>query len=185
MPDNGSLEDAIINRVMSQMDEFPDAMAARMGMPPGGKNYSEADQLKMATFSPVADPHERMQVAMSMLQQGATVEDVTDHLYPDLRKLVTTGRRRIDEQIAFAKTLRGQIDTKMPTHPQEPPPVPPAPMLSQPMGMAPQMPAPAPPQMPQPAPMAPAPQLMMQSPVQPQQQMPTSLPAFDSTMIGG
>lgn len=163
MPDRKSFEDAVIDRIMSQMDDMVDGVAARLGLPPGAKRYTPDEQLKMATFSPITDPNERMMKAAEMLGQGATVEDVTDALYPDIRKLIETTRRLPEERIAFARTLRGQIDQKMSTAPQTLPESP-APAWSAPAPMTPEQPltpaapmmqAPSTPQMPQPVMAAP------------------------------
>ncbi len=178
MPDQG-LEESVLSRIAGMTDELIDGVAGKLGLPPGGKRYTMAEQIAEWTYSPYADPQSRMDKALELHLQGATPEKITDELYPNLRRLVTTGRTRPDEQIAFARQMRKQVGWPdevptvegllMNTPTAQPAPSPltePAPVE---VPTAPVMPAPPP--MTAPPPPAPA-------------GVPRTLPVFDA-MLGG
>lgn len=169
MANDPGFEESVISSVNAMMDAMIDAVSGSMGTPPGAKAYTRQEQIDEWMFTPIPDPQERMNKALEMHVQGATPETITDFLYPNLRRLVTNGRRP-DEQIAFAREMRKlagwptiapqtdeQIAATIPTVPQSPA----APVLdptAAPMQQAP-VPTPAPvsgpmanPLQPQPAP---------------------------------
>ncbi len=174
MPDVPGFEEAFQQAVSTQADAMIDGIAGVMGTPPGAKRYTRQEMLDEWNFSPIADPQERMNKALEMHVQGATGETITDFLYPNVRRLIETGRTKPDEQDAFAREMRKlagwpdvapqtdeEVAATIPPVPQ--PPVPPAMSPMDPMAaQMPMQPAPAP--MPVAPPPVPAP---MANPMQP------------------
>lgn len=109
MPDAIGFEEAVSQRINSQMSAMIDAIAGTMGTPPGSKTYTKQEEIDEWLFSPISDPQERMNKALEMHMQGATGETITDFLYPNLRRLIGTGRTRPDEQIKFAREMRKAV----------------------------------------------------------------------------
>lgn len=187
MADQPGYEESVISAITTSMDAVIDAIAGQMGTPPGAKSYTRQEQIDEWNYSPIEDAQERMNKALEMHVQGATAETITDFLYPNVRRLIGTGRTRPDEQIQFAREMRKaagwptiepqtdeQVAATIPPVPQ-----PPAPPMLPPMdpmaaaGPAPMMP-PAPVAAPVPAPMA--------NPMQP---TPAAVPWNPLTGIGG
>jgi hypothetical protein len=117
MPSDLGFEEAVLERILGQVDAMVDGMAGTMGTPPGAQKYSQREQEEMWNASPVADPEQRAQQMMQMYQQGiaagtdpkALVEQITDQVYPNRRKLIESGRPRIDDQITYAKQMERQL----------------------------------------------------------------------------
>lgn len=107
--DDQGFEAMALDRIASQANGLIDGIAARMGMPPGAKKYTREEERREWTHTPYPDPQERMSKALEMHLQGATSEEITDALYPNLRKLITTSRPNVPEQIAFAKQMRSHV----------------------------------------------------------------------------
>jgi hypothetical protein len=110
-------EQAVINGIVQDMDAMSEAMGHGMGMPPGGKHYSQREQDEMYNASPIADPTERAQTMTRLYQEGivagtdpqALVEQITDQVYPDRRRLIESGRPDPRDQIAYAKQMERQL----------------------------------------------------------------------------
>lgn len=103
MPENSGFEEAVVDRLLNMFDPFVDGMAGQMGMPSGATRYSQRDVDEMWSFSPVPDPEQRAKQMADLYHQGVPIEDITDQMYPNRRKIIETGRPRVAEQIAFAK----------------------------------------------------------------------------------
>lgn len=143
-----SYEETALQRVLGVADEVIDGVAARMGLPPGGKTWTRAEEIGEWTFTPFPDPQERMNKALELHLSGKTPEEITDALYPNIRRTVTTGRPKVDEQIAYARSMRPVIGW-----PDEPPPLDDLRLA----GLAAMPPMQAPPPEPAPAPVQPTP----------------------------
>jgi hypothetical protein len=102
-------EQNVIDGIVQGLDMFADALGQSMGMPPGAQKYSQREQDEMWNFSPIASPDERAQQMMALYQQGMSVEEITDQIYPNRRKLIESGRPKIEDRIKFAK----QMDRRM------------------------------------------------------------------------
>lgn len=183
MPEQKGYEEAVISAINSQMDAMINGVAGTMGLPPGAKRYTRQEQIDEWNYSPIADAQERMNKALELHMLGKTPEEITDELYPNVRRLIQTGRTRPDEQIAFAREMRKTAgwpdevlpldDTGLPLEMQV--------GMAQPQQQQPMMqPAPAP--MPAPAP-PPAPMPMPASPSM--QQQPPPMGANPLMGLGG
>jgi hypothetical protein len=151
MADTPGFESAVLSKVLAQIDGMVEATASAMGMPPDGKQYSQREIDDEWNFSPIADPQQRATTMIGLKQSGKTDEEITDTVYPNRRRLVTTGRPKLSDQIAFAqqqskrmaKMLAEQQQQSMPSSLDafsaplpDPGPLPPPPMGM--MGMGPQ-----------------------------------------------
>lgn len=106
MAEPQGFEETVIQSILSQLDSMEDGVAGQMGLGPETVRYSRQQQIEEWTFSPYPDPQERMNRAVLLHMQGATQEQITDDLYPKLRRLVTTGRTRSEEQEKYAREMR-------------------------------------------------------------------------------
>src|SRR5438045_3615937 len=84
------IEEAALQRIGEQFDAMADAFANEAGLPPGGKRYSTDEQLAEWNYSPIADPVTRAETMAQLLGMGVSVEKITDQIYPNRRRLVTT-----------------------------------------------------------------------------------------------
>lgn len=100
-----SFEDAFTQQVLGDLDQMADAVAQRLGVGGNIQRYSDAEQATMWNSSPIADPEQRAQTMMQMFQQGMSVEDITDQVYPQRRKLIATGRPKLADQIQYAQQM--------------------------------------------------------------------------------
>lgn len=156
MPGQG-FEDAVSQGVNDLMDVMPKAMATGLGMPPGGKQYTQAEVDAEWNYSPIADPHARVQTMLQMKLLGKTAEEITDMVYPNRRRLITTGRPRVSEQIAFAQQMDRRMAKLMGEYQQQAG-IPAQPDTAVGANMpAPMMSPPASPPLPDPGPLPPAP----------------------------
>ena len=112
MPEQPGVEKSFMDGVFRDLGPMADAVSALLGPSHDSQRYTLAQQIELATFSPVADPKERQMRAWQMLQSGMTAEQVTDKLYPQLRQLITLSGTNVKERIAYAKYLRGEIDKR-------------------------------------------------------------------------
>jgi hypothetical protein len=108
MPDQ-SFEEQALQRILGQMDPMIDAFAQRLGMPPGSKRYTTAEQVSQWTYTPYPDPQERMNKALELHLAGKTPEEIDDELYPNKRRVIEAGRTRPDERISYAREMRRQV----------------------------------------------------------------------------
>lgn len=108
------VEDAAITKILAAIDPLISATAAQQGKPPASATYSTEEQVQMATFSPYRDPDTAIAV---MVQQGLAagkkpqdlVDEIADNVYPNLRKLIETGRPQLQERIEYGKFLAREI----------------------------------------------------------------------------
>lgn len=105
-----SFEESFIKSAMVGFPTMADSLQRNLGPAFGTKQYSKQEMIDLATWSPVADPQQRLQQAAQMLQQGQTSEQVTVALYPKLKDLIMLSGQSPQEQIKFANQLRGWID---------------------------------------------------------------------------
>lgn len=112
MADRLGFEEAVLQRIDQMMDPMVDAVAQRLGTPPGAKTYTTDEQLTEWNFSPIADPAQRVEAMLTLKMQGRTDEEITDAIYPNRRRLITTGRPRIDEQVKFAREMNRLMQRK-------------------------------------------------------------------------
>lgn len=120
MAESAGFEEAALQRILGSVDSMAEATAGQMGMPPGAKRYSEAEQLAEWNYSPIASPQARVEAMIELHMAGKSLEEITDAVYPNRRRLITTGRTRPDEQIAFAKQMANLMQKKAAE--QAPPP---------------------------------------------------------------
>lgn len=120
MADKG-FEDLTADGVNALLDPMAEAMAVSMGMPPGGKKYSQQEVDDQWNYSPIANPQVRAETMLQLHQLGVPIEKITDQLYPNRRGLITTSRPKIHDQIQFAKSqdqrmakLATESQTQMP-----------------------------------------------------------------------
>lgn len=114
MAEAPGLEEAVIQKLLSAIDPLINATASQQGRPPASATYSTDDQVNMATFSPYRDPDTAIAV---MLQQGMAmgkkpqdlVDEIADNVYPNLRRLIETGRPNLGERIEYGKFLAHEI----------------------------------------------------------------------------
>lgn len=150
MADRQGFEEAALARIAQQLDPMADATAGQMGMPPGAKRYTAEDELVQWNYSPIASPQVRVETMIELHAAGKSLEEITDAVYPNRRRLITTGRTRPDEQIAFAKQMASLMQKKAAEQAPTPQPMPvsgtvPMSMDTMPMGTPPAPMAPAPP----------------------------------------
>lgn len=105
MAERLGFEEAALQRIGEQFDAMADAFANEAGLPPGGKRYSTDEQLAEWNYSPIADPVTRAETMAHLLGMGVSVEKITDQIYPNRRRLVTTGRTKVEEQIKYAQQM--------------------------------------------------------------------------------
>lgn len=132
MADRRGYEDAVIERISAQVDPLAEAMADAMGLPPGGKTYTQDDIDAEWSFSPLASPEERVTAMLQLKQLGKTDEEITDLVYPNRRRLVEASHPGPAERIKFAKAQDARMQklaAAMTPPPVEPMP-PPAPMTA-------------------------------------------------------
>lgn len=123
MVDRLGFEEAVLQRIDQTMDPMVDAVAQRLGTPPGAKTYTTDEQLTEWNFSPIADPAQRVEAMLALKAQGQTNEQITDAIYPNRRRLITTGRPRADQQIAFAREMNRLMQKKEAERMAQMPPV--------------------------------------------------------------
>ena len=105
MPEQPGFESAVLARIAGQIDPLVDAVAGQMGLPPGGKRYSEKEQLYLWSYSPIASPQVRVETMLSLKQLGKSNEEITDMIYPKRRGLIMTGRPRVQDQIRYSADM--------------------------------------------------------------------------------
>jgi len=103
-------EESLLSAIGESWEPMVRAMERALGPASGTTSFTKEDQIRMATFTPYPDPAQRQQAIITLLQQGATQEQVTDEIYPQLRKLISLAGPKIKDQIAYAKQLRTEID---------------------------------------------------------------------------
>lgn len=149
MPADIGFEQAVIEGINAQVDTLAAAIAGGMGMPPGGKRYTQREQDEEWNFSPIADPRTRLETMAQLLMLGKSTEEITDQIYPKRRKLIETGRPRHEDRQAFARQMKARmakLATEMleagppaqgvppsPTPTAAPPPASPSSFLDQPL----------------------------------------------------
>lgn len=149
MPPRRGYEEEVLTRIDGMLDPLSEATADMMGLPPGGKRYTQAEIDAEWNFSPIGDPQVRAETMLQLKQLGKTNEEITDQVYPNRRRLITTSRPLVSDQIAFAKGQARRLE-KMRAE-QAPPP--PSPLDQQ-----------APPDPPMPAAPVPEPQMAQSAP---------------------
>lgn len=105
MPENQGYEQAALDRIAVQWEPMAEAAANLMGMPPGGKRYSEQEQLEMWNASPIASPEERINTMIQLYGLGKTVEEITDAIYPQRRKIIEASHPSPDRRIRYAQDM--------------------------------------------------------------------------------
>lgn len=109
MAEAQGFEETVIERINQMVDPMADAAAGLMGMPPGGKRYTQAEIDNEWNFSPLADPKTRAETMLALKQLGKSDEEITDAVYPKRRRLITTGRPKIADQLSFAKAQANRM----------------------------------------------------------------------------
>lgn len=112
MVSRAGFEEAALSRILDGIDGMVDAASSMMGTPPGARTYTTDEQLTEWNFSPIADPAQRVEAMLTLKMQGRTDEEITDAIYPNRRRLITTGRPRIDEQVKFAREMNALMRKK-------------------------------------------------------------------------
>lgn len=161
MADTQGFEQAAIDRILAMVDPMSDAAASMMGLPPGGKRYTQQEIDDDWNWSPIADPGQRVQAMLQLRDLGKTDEEITDAIYPKRRRIIETSHPKLADRIAFAK----QMDARMQKLSEE---------------MAAQM-APEPSSLALPAPTAPEPQTA--APVIPEPMAPAPEPAPQPSLL--
>lgn len=105
MADEIGVEQAALDRIMADWDAMAEATASRMGMPPGGKRYTEQEQLEMWNYSPIATPGERVTAMVQLYSLGKTVEEITDAIYPKRRQAIETSHPNPKRRVAYARDM--------------------------------------------------------------------------------
>jgi hypothetical protein len=105
MPEQQGFEEAVVQKILQQVDPLVSAVAQQMGPGANTQRYSEADQVKLWSFSPIADPAERAKKMLELHQQGLPPEQITDQVYPNRRGLIESGRPKVKDQIAYAQRM--------------------------------------------------------------------------------
>ena len=114
MPEQPGLEESAIRKILAGIDPIIDGTAAQQGKPSASKRYSAEEQVNLATFSPYRDPETAIAV---LVEQGLAAgkkpqdlaDEVMDAVYPQFRKLIETGRPRLEERIEYGDWLGKEI----------------------------------------------------------------------------
>lgn len=114
MPENRNprgegLEESFIKMALAQFQPMVDGLSRAFGPAQGALPYTEREQVDLATFSPYNDATERQKKIMELLQSGHNMEQVTDQIYPRLRKLIELSGTDVRTRIAYAKHLTEKI----------------------------------------------------------------------------
>lgn len=112
MANRQGFEDAVLERIGQTIDPMVNAVSSRLGPAPDTKKYTASDQLAEWNYSPIASPQQRVEAMLTMKMQGKSDEEITDFVYPNRRRLITTGRTRADEQIAYAREMARLMERK-------------------------------------------------------------------------
>jgi hypothetical protein len=109
MAGNVGFEEAVLRRIDQMADPMAEAAANMMGMPPGGKKYSQSEIDAEWNWSPMASPQVRVEAMLELKALGKTDEEITDAVYPNRRRLIKTSHPNINEQIKFAKAQNARM----------------------------------------------------------------------------
>ena len=110
-----SIEETFIKRALAGFDELSAGIYRELGPATGANQFTNKQQVALATYTIYPDPLERAQRAQAMLKDGMTIEQVTDEIYPRLRPLIELAGTGVLDRIAYAKHIRNLVDKQTPT----------------------------------------------------------------------
>lgn len=108
-PRGEGLEERFLTMALAQFQPIVEGMMREFGPAAGAVPYSEREQIELATYTPYEDPVDRQKKIVELLHGGHNMEQVTDQIYPRLRKLIELSGTDVRTRIAYAKHLTEKI----------------------------------------------------------------------------